>query len=94
MESLESQEPVRSGRRYALLPDAGVSAARGDEGELPGEALIGLQAALQHGSLPALQQACRAALPELKGALRGLIQQQLGSSVLRTRQVMMDVQNL
>jgi DNA repair protein RecO (recombination protein O) len=76
--------------RYGLMPESGVVAG----GEIPGDALIGLQAALQHGSVPALQQACRAALPELKSALRGMIQHQLGSSTLRTRQVMMDVQNL
>jgi DNA repair protein RecO (recombination protein O) len=34
------------------------------------------------------------ALPELKTALRALLHYHLGSSVLRTRQVMMDVQNL
>jgi DNA repair protein RecO (recombination protein O) len=85
-----TQAPVRGERRYGLAPEAGVVA----EGEIAGDALIGLQAALQHGSVPALQQACRAALPELKSALRGMIQHHLGSSVLRTRQVMMDVQNL
>ena len=85
-----TQAVVRSERRYGLMPEAGVVA----EGEIAGDALIGLQAALQHGSLPALQQACRAALPELKGALRGMIQQHLGASTLRTRQVMLDVQNL
>jgi DNA repair protein RecO (recombination protein O) len=81
---------VRGARRYGLMPEAGVVA----EGEIAGDALIGLQAALQHGSMPALQQACRAALPELRSALRGMIQQHLGASTLRTRQVMMDVQNL
>jgi DNA repair protein RecO (recombination protein O) len=85
-----TQAPVRAERRYGLMPEAGVIA----EGELAGDALIGLQAALLHGSLPALQQACRATLPELKSALRGMIQHHLGSSILRTRQVMMDVQNL
>jgi DNA repair protein RecO (recombination protein O) len=85
-----TQAPVRGARRYGLMPEAGVVA----EGEIAGDALIGLQAALQHGSMPALQQACRAALPELRSALRGMIQQHLGASTLRTRQVMMDVQNL
>jgi DNA repair protein RecO (recombination protein O) len=86
----QTQALVHSERRYGLMPEAGVVV----EGEIAGDALIGLQAALQHGSMPALQQACRAALPELKGALRGMIQQHLGTSTLRTRQVMMDVQNL
>ncbi len=85
-----TQAPVRGARRYGLMPEAGVVA----EGGIAGDALIGLQAALQHGSMPALQQACRAALPELRSALRGMIQQHLGASTLRTRQVMMDVQNL
>jgi DNA repair protein RecO (recombination protein O) len=85
-----TQAAVRGGRRYGLMPEAGVAA----EGEIAGDVLIGLQAALLHGSMPALQQACRAALPELRSALRGMIQQHLGSSTLRTRQVMMDVQNL
>jgi DNA repair protein RecO (recombination protein O) len=90
----QTQEPVEAARRYGLWPEAGVATTRGDEGEIAGGTLIGLQAALQHGSLGALQQACRPALAELKPALRGMIQHHLGASILRTRQVMMDVQNL
>ena len=85
-----TQQAVRIERRYGLMPEGGVAT----DGDIGGETLIGLQAALQHGSLPALQQACRPALPELKGALRAMIQHHLGSSILRTRQVMMDVQSL
>jgi DNA repair protein RecO (recombination protein O) len=88
-----TQQPLRAHERYALLPEAGVAVARGDE-TLDGQALIGLQAALEHGSLAALQQACRAGLPALKVMLRALIQQQLGSTVLRTRQVMTELQSL
>jgi DNA repair protein RecO (recombination protein O) len=87
-----TQQPVQPAIRYALLPDAGVTTASG--GELPGEALIGLQAALEHGSLPALQQACRTCLAALKLPLRGLIQHHLGSTPLRTRQVMTGLQSL
>jgi len=86
----QTQQAVRTDRRYGLSAEAGVDAG----GDIGGDTLIGLQAALQHGSLPALQQACRSALPELKGALRGMIQHHLGSSTLRTRQVMMGLQNL
>jgi DNA repair protein RecO (recombination protein O) len=89
-----TQQPVRLAARYALLPDAGVGAARGDDGALTGEALIGLQAALQHGSLPALQQACRPCSQALKLPLRGMIQHHLGGAVLRTRQVMTGLQGL
>ena len=56
--------------------------------------LIGLQAALEHGSLAALQHACAQALPELKTVLRALLHYHLGSSVLRTRQLMLDVHAL
>ena len=87
-------EPVDSAGRYGLLPDAGVGVARGSDVELAGATLIGLQAALDHGSLAALQQACAPALPELKTILRGLLHYHLGSPVLRTRQVMLDVQAL
>jgi DNA repair protein RecO (recombination protein O) len=84
-------QPVREEERYALLPDAGVGAARG-EADIGGAALIGLQAALVHGSMPALQHACAAVLPELKAVLRSLLHYHLGTPALRTRQVMLDVQ--
>ena len=88
-----TQQPVSAEGRYGLLPDAGVGTPRGGD-ELAGAALIGLQAALEHGSLPALRQACRRELPALKVLLRGMIQHQLGAVVLRTRQVMAEVQSL
>jgi DNA repair protein RecO (recombination protein O) len=88
----QTQQTVRPDVRYALLPDAGVSTA--SDGELSGNALIGLQAALEHGSLPALQHACRPCLGALKLPLRAMIQHHLGSTVLRTRQVMMGLQSL
>ena len=89
-----TQQPVQPAGRYTLLPEAGVTAARGAEGELTGEALIGLQAALEHGSLAALQHACRPCLAALKLPLRATIQHHLGSTVLRTRQVMTGLQSL
>lgn len=79
---------------YALLPEAGVVDSRSGEARLAGTSLIGLQAALAHGSLPALQQACLPVLAELKTMLRTLLHYHLGTPVLRTRQVMLDVQNL
>ncbi|CAN5565897.1 DNA repair protein RecO [soil metagenome] len=83
-----TQQPVIEDRRYCLIPEAGVAGTRAGESELRGEVLIGLQAALEHGSLAALQHATTRALPELKMALRGLLHYHLGSPVLRTRQVM------
>ena len=86
---------VATDAAYALLPEAGV-AARRDAGDaaIPGQVLVTVQAALEHGSLDALREACSAALPDLRTALRGLLHYHLGSPVLRTRQVMLDVQSL
>jgi DNA repair protein RecO (recombination protein O) len=89
-----TQQPVQQDQRYTLLPEAGVAAALAGEMGLTGDRLIGLQAALEHGSLAALQQACAPALTALKMQLRGLLQYHLGSAPLRTRQVMMDLQGL
>ena len=92
-----TQQPVQPSAAYALRPEAGLAAsvpARDGDAELTGAALVGLQAALEHGSLAALQQACAASLPALKGQLRALLHYHVGTPVLRTRQVMMDLQNL
>jgi len=89
-----TMDEVREEAGYALLPEAGVTVTRSVEPPIPGAVLIGLQAALTHGSMPALQQACARALPELKTMLRALLHYHLGTPVLRTRQVMLDVQNL
>jgi DNA repair protein RecO (recombination protein O) len=87
-------DEVREDAGYTVLPEAGVAVVRTGETPIPGAALIGLQAALAHGSVAALQQACARALPELKPVLRALLHYHLGTPVLRTRQVMLDVQNL
>ena len=89
-----TQEPVQPEQRYTLSAEAGVVTPRVGDAWVLGQNLIGLQAALEHGSLAALQQASAQALPELKAALRGLLHYHLGSPVLRTRQVMLDVQAL
>jgi DNA repair protein RecO (recombination protein O) len=94
--SLETatQLPVNPDTRYAVLAEAGVGTSRRGEPDVSGSTLVRLQAALDHGSLTALQQVCAAALPELKGILRSQLHYHLGSSVLRTRQVMIEAQNL
>ncbi len=89
-----TQQPVQQWHRYTLLPEAGVGAPRAGEMDVSADTLIGLQAALEHGSLAALQQACAPVLPALKAQLRGLLHYHLGSAPLRTRQVMMDLQSL
>lgn len=84
---------VEPDQRYRLTADHGVStSARPTDAELPGSALIDVQAALQHGSLAALQQACQKSLPAWRTALRGMLQYHLGNTSLRTRQLMIDLQ--
>ena len=89
-----TQAPLQLERSYGLSADAGVQPAPAEAGGLDGATLIHLQAALLHGSMAALQQACAPVLPQLKSALRGLLHYHLGGKPLRTRQVMLDVQKL
>ena len=90
----QTQRTVGADERLRLQPEAGVVAAGAGEAGLPGGVLLELEAALGHGSTAALRQACGRALPELKAALRGLVHYHLGTPVLRTRQVMMDLQTI
>ena len=84
---------VDPAQRYRLNADSGVcTTSRLADGELPGSSLIDVQAALQHGSLPALQQACLPSLPAWRTALRGMLQYHLGHSSLRTRELMIELQ--
>ena len=89
-----TQVPVDPDIRYSLLADAGVTTPRSGEPSVTGATLVGLQAALEHGSLAALQHVCAGAVTELKGVLRAQLHYHLGSSILRTRQVMIEGQNL
>ena len=88
-----TQGPVDPERRYQLSPESGVIPPTGDAG-LPGELLVRLQAALLHGNPAALRQACAAAPQALRATLRGLLHFHLGHQPLRTRALMLDVQNL
>jgi DNA repair protein RecO (recombination protein O) len=89
----QTQQPLREGDRYSLSADAGIAAARDDGPALEAARWLQLQAALEHGAMEAIAQACRAALPELKLLLRNCLHYHLGSSPLRTRQVMLELQN-
>lgn len=91
----QTQLPVDPQARYGLTGDGGVGPSRADhEPDVDGAILIGLQAALEHGSLDALRQACNAPRIGLRGALRSLLHYHLGSPQLRTRRVMQEVQSL
>ncbi len=87
-------ESLAANTLYAVLPEAGVARARSGEPGLPGSALIGVQAALLHGSLQAVAHACSANLPEWRHVLRALLHYHLGGPALRTRKVMLELQGL
>jgi DNA repair protein RecO (recombination protein O) len=89
-----TQAAVRDDDRLSLLGEHGVAEPPFGDGGIAGAVLIRVQAALDHGSLPALRQACGDALPQLRGLLRGLLAYHLGAPTLRTRQVMLSLQNL
>jgi DNA repair protein RecO (recombination protein O) len=84
--------PVRPEGHYGLDAEAGVVESPGSG--LVGRMLVALEAALEHGSGVALRLAVAGAVPPLRGPLRGLLHYHLGSSQLRTRRVMLDVQKL
>ncbi|MDG0855345.1 DNA repair protein RecO [Roseateles puraquae] len=88
-----TQAAVDPTRRYQLSPESGVIPPTADA-SLAGSLLIQLQAALLHGSPAALRQACAAAPQVLKTTLRGLLHYHLGHQPLRTRALLMDVQQL
>ncbi|MDT9001289.1 DNA repair protein RecO [Paucibacter sp. APW11] len=90
-----TQAPLQPGGRYWLSAEAGVEAVEMAQSQaFAAEQLVQLEAALLHGSVEALQQACLGALPALKASLRGLLHYHLGHKPLRTRSVMLDVQKL
>ena len=86
--------PVQGAALHLLRPEVGVSVQNEDEFGIPGASLHALQAALDTGERAGVRQACLAVLPELKTQLRALLHYHLGTSRLRTRQVMLDVQRL
>ncbi len=89
-----TQVEVRGDDRLTLLGEHGVATPASGDAGIAGTVLVGLQAALDHGSLAALRQTCADALPQLRGPLRGLLAYHLGTPVLRTRRVMLSLQDL
>lgn len=81
--------------RYCLLPDVGLRAAGKDERALSGSQWCELQAALDVPD-PFSTILCLFTqhMGELKGQLRKLLHYHSGVSVLRTRQMMMDLADL
>lgn len=89
-----TQTPVHEQHGYTLTPESGISVSRHNDVEINGAFWIALQAALAQGYLTALHQVCTQALPELKILLRNMLHYHLGSPLLHTRQMMIEMQNL
>jgi len=79
---------------YQLRPELGLIAHAQGEAPLAGRQLMALQQALDAGEMGQLQRLCADNLPALKTTLRGLLHYHLGSPRLRTRDVMIDAQQL
>ena len=88
-----TQAAVLPGRGYQLRPEAGLTADAG-AGAVDGAVWLALQWALDGQDLAALRRATGNALALLKPQLRALLAYHLGSSELRTRQLMLDVRRL
>ena len=88
--------PLAPEARYALVPEGGLrAAAPADRATLAGRQWRALQQALDAAAAyPATLRACADAAMALKPQLRALLQYHCGSPVLRTRQLMMDLQSL
>lgn len=86
-----SVEALAPGHRYTLRPETGI--ATDSDGAL-GSTWVALQAALQHGSLAALRQACAADAAALRVPLRNLVHYHLATPQLRTRRVGLQLQRL
>ncbi|KQW65855.1 DNA repair protein RecO [Methylibium sp. Root1272] len=89
-----TQQPLGGAVRHALKAESGLVAAASGEPSLAQTDWLALQAALDLNDLAALQRACLPVLADLKPMLRSLLHYHLATPVLRTRQLMMDLQNL
>jgi DNA repair protein RecO (recombination protein O) len=88
-------EPLRPDGAYLLRPEVGVvPLGNSDALALSGSQLQALQQALDQGGMADLQWLCAQNLPALKTMLRGLLHYHLGSPRMRTRDVMIDAQQL
>lgn len=93
-QTLQALEP---GKPYVLVAEMGLRPAlQGDRSHLSGQQWQSLQNALQQGdtAYPATVRACAPVASALKPQLRHLLQYHCGSPMLRTRQLMMDLQTL
>ena len=87
---------LRPEGRYTLVAEGGLrTASQADRASLAGSQWRALQKALDEAaSYTATLRACAPVAAELKPQLRAVLQYHCGSPVLRTRQLMMDLQSL
>ncbi|HSV51414.1 MAG TPA: DNA repair protein RecO [Burkholderiaceae bacterium] len=85
-----------AGARYSLVPEGGLrSAGPDDRASLSGAQWAALQRSLDDAApFMATLRACAASMAELKPQLRTLLHYHCGVATLRTRQMMMDLQDL
>jgi len=89
-----TQEPLASGRSYALHAESGLVAAGADEPAMPAVHCLALHRALQQHDMAALRASATGVLPALKAQLRAVLHYHLGSPRLRTRELMIDLRRL
>ena len=88
--------PLQPDTRYPLVAEGGLRAASvADRASLTGRQWQALQRALDEvASYTATLRACAPVSSDLKPQLRALLQYHCGSPMLRTRQLMIDLQAL
>lgn len=89
-----TQHPVALERRYVLHPEEGLALESSAAGGVPGALWLGAEQALAEGDLAALQALARGAPAGLRLQLRAALHYHLGVSALRSRQALVDVQQL
>lgn len=98
--SLKSQTAnladLQADAAYVLIPEGGLRVAHAeDRSSLTGAQWLSLQTALDSTApFSQLLQACSSCLQPLKTQLRTLLHYHCGVTTLKTRQMMMDIQNL
>ncbi|QEA12174.1 DNA repair protein RecO [Comamonas flocculans] len=95
-EETDTGVPLAAHRSCVLVADAGLRPAlAGERGALEGERWQQLEQSFgEPQALLAMLRACAPVAAELKPQLRALLQYHCGSPLLRTRQLLMDLQSL
>jgi DNA repair protein RecO (recombination protein O) len=87
-----TQADLRADTGYALRPEAGLATTL--DGGVPGRDWLRLRDALEASDRNALEAVCAEHLAPLKAMLRTVLHYHLGTSTLRTREVLRSLQNL